>query len=677
MSDCDSSGGNFVKSYGNKFIPYDTSLSKLLKDRFLCDVIIRVKKTNVPVHRVILSASSCFFHDLFKNVDTIKQVFNLTYIFIEPDNLDKILIYIYKGYVNIGNSNILSLLTMNKVLRISSLTNHCAQFLLSKLRPMNAFETWQIAWKYSLQELANISQIVCRECVSDVLLRKNNVIIFCEEFLSHVLATDVMAPLSPRFVVRILEWWTSHQQFENDEKSDKFLSLMNIYLNWKTLSKTEMEVLIGNIHSCFELDPLLSNSRLESWSRNISQLAAIDRINEKESDNCLKNQQTSDWSLIITEYKALTVGIYCNVKSRWFSMQAVDNPKKVIGFLRNFLVLRPTSNSLFLRNVGTMISQTLASSRFTDDDSVKCIDTKDSTVFMHLDNIYCIDTVMHTTGNYIICIINRWDQQRNGWITVLRLNTKLSNNTLPVSLTVETSGGDYVYLFMTLKMSCSLQEIPSESTAFKGRFGTRFGEEVSQRQLKMLYVYSINMKDFSYRQIGKRRNKPTDLNDCRKIILQDKIIFLLNPDRYLERKFGHAYHNRTDCYLSCLQLALDGENCWMSLQLRAPFPDVRDISIRKRDIIRLDCSVTTCKNLLFVGIHWSPHFYQVFKYDISTLIVSSLPTIPLPAINRISINAFLVYQPISDFICKQIRFSDFLNCHFEDWSLLSWDGTSN
>ena len=113
-----------------------------------------------------------------------------------------------------------------------------------------------------------------------------------------------------------------------------------------------------------------------------------------------------------------------------------------------------------------------------------------------------------------------------------------------------------------------------------------------------------------------------------------QLIFLLDSDKDLEHKFGYAYHNRNDCHLSSLQLLLDGENCWMSLRLQVPFPDIRDISIRKRDIIHFNYSVTTCKNL-FGGIHWSPHIFQVFKYDMSTLIVSSLL-----AIHCISLKAF-------------------------------------
>ena len=682
MSDGESFERDFGKSYGNQFIPYDTSLSKLLKDRFLCDVIIRVKKTNVPVHRVILSASSCFFHDLFKNVEAINQVYDLTNVFIDPDNLDKILIYIYKGYVNINIINIRPLLSLSKFLRISSLTNHCAQFLLSKLRPENAFETWQTAWKYNLKELANISLIICRECVTDLLLAKHNVTLLCEEFFSYVLATEVMATLSPISVFSILVWWMSDRKF--DDKSDKLLSLIDIYLSWKTLSRTDMEVLIENIRSSFELDPLLSMSRLESWSRNIrkniSQFSSIDRMDEEIVDTSNSRQSLNyrqDWSLLVVEDFTAIAGIFCNTKSKWFSIKMVEDPINVIGFFNNFLLFKFCTNTLLQRNMRNMGLKFLISSTFADDKSVEFLDTQNSTFFMHSNNIYSIDALRRSTENDIICIINRWDEKRKKWITVLRLNPDLSNDILSVSLTVETSKGDDAYLFMTVKRSLKPGENTCESSAFKGKFVTNFGQgdaTVFPKQLKMFYVFCINMKDFSYHQIGKRRNEPTDLNACRKIILQDKIILLLNPDRDLERKFGYAYHKRNDCHLSCLQLLLDGENCWRALKLRAPFPNVRDISIRKRDRICLDCSVTTYKNLLFVGIHWSPHFFQVFKYDLSTFIVSSLPAIPLPAINRISINALLVYQPISNFIRTQMRFSDYLNLHFQDWSLLNWDG---
>ena len=675
------------KSYGNQSIPYDTSLSKLLKDRFLCDAIIRVNTNTVPVHRVILSATSRFFYDLFNNVETINQEYDLTNVFIDPDNLDKILIYIYGGYIKIDYINVRALLTVNEVLGISSLNNHCAQFLLSKLRPMDVFETWQTAWKYNLQELANISQIICRETLCDLQLSRYNIFILCEEFLRHVLATkEIIAIISPKTVTRLIVRWIAAQELDNNQKSDKLLFLIDIYLNWKTLSETEFKDMMKTICKYSKLDPKQSICQLKSWSRNvckkISQLATIDGIDEEAIDDSLKNTQSLDyrqnWSLLVTENNIVAIGIFCNIKFQWFTMKTIVDPLDVIGFFNNFFIRRRGSNSLVLRNMDTMSRLTLTASKFADDDSVQFIDTQDSTFFMHLNNIYSIDALRRTTENDIICIINRWDQQSNEWITVLRLNTDLSSDILSVSLTVETSNSDDVYLFMTLERLNKPEENTSESTLFTGKFVISSWVKdpaVHQKLQKMFYVFCINMKDFSYRQIGKRRNEPSDLNACRKIILQDKIIFLLDPNRDLERKFGYAYQHRKDCNLTCFQLLLEGERCWMNLILRVPFPDVRDISIRKRDNTCLNCSVTTCKNWLFVGIHWCPHFFQVFKYDMSTLIVSSLPTIPLPAINRVSIDALLAYQPISDILSEEMWISDYMNFHFEDWSLLSWDGT--
>ena len=655
------------KSYKSKLIPYNSSLGKLLKDRFLCDVVIRVNTTTVPVHRVILSAASCFFYDLFKHFET-KQEHDLTNVFIDSDNLNQILIYIYEGYVKIGWWNIFTLLTMNQVLGISSLNHHCAQFLLSELRPVNAIEIWQIAWKYNLQELANISLIVCRETTTYALMIKENIILLCEEFLSYLLANEeVMTTLSPKSVVRILAWWTCSRTFKNDEKINKLISLIDIYLSWKTLSVAEIKALRGDIFMCFDFDPPVPIHRLKFWSRKYKKTPSLATIDENKEINTLHIQ---GWSLVVTEDGMPRAGVYCNTKSKWFAIKTVHDPLNIIGFFNNFLVHRYCPNTVLLRNMDTLVLQTLTSSKLADD-SVKCINTQGSTFFIHSNNIYSIDVVMGTAEKNIICIINRWDQQRNIWITVLRLKPELLNDILSVSLKVEASNGDDVYLFMTVERSHK----PSKNTI---TFTSCFIWEdpaVTQKLSKIFYVFFINMKDFSYRQIGKRRNEQTDLNVCRKILLRDKIVFLLSPDSDLERKFGFAYLNKKDCFLSCLQLLLDGENCWMSSRLRAPFPDIRDISIRKRGIECLNCSVTTCKNLLFVGVHWSPHVFQVFKYDLSTLIVNSLPSIPLPGIYQVSINALIAYQPVCDFLKKETRFADVLNFHFKDWSLLSWDGT--
>ena len=699
MSEFGSSDGNFGKSYGNNFLPYDSFLSSLHKDRFLCDVIIRVNKITVPAHRVILSATSCFFYDLFKNDDPIKQEYDLTQVFCKPENLNQIFTYIYNGFINITDNNVTSLLTVNKVLGISSLKNHCAQFLLSKLRPLNVLEVWEIAWKFNLEELFNIGQIVCRETVCNLLVLKQNVFMLCEEFISLILANeDVMATVKPECVVRMLLWWMSSNKVDKIERGNKLLSLMDIYLGWRKLSEIEYQTVKRTIDQCVDCFSLILHSDIDSWLNDHYKrmasihMSALDENGETIAE-ILDNIEVFDfrhgWSLLVAEKDIRTVGIYCNKKSRWFTLELEDNPLNAIGFNNNSLVFAHNSNALLLRDVDTMDSQNLTSSIVTDDNFVKCMGTQNSTFFLFLNNIYSVDAVMCTDEKNLVCIMNRWDQQRNEWITVLHLNPELSNDILSVSLTIEPSDADDVYLFMTVKrlhtnrqgprLNLKRGENTKTLTVLTEKFVNNAREEnsaVSMKPLEMFYVFCINMKDFSYRQIGKRRCEPANLNVNRKIILQDKIIFLLDPDRNLEINFSYAYHKRNDCLLNCLELFLDGENRWTNVTLRAPFPDVRDISIRKRDRICLDCFVTTCKNLLFVGTHWSPHVFQVFKYDLSTFIVSSLPAIPLPAIRQMSIYALYTPEPICDLLGEEIRIVDLINFHFKDWHLLSWEGTS-
>lgn len=701
MSDSDSPECSFGKSYGNNSCPYDTCLNAMLKESFLCDVTIRVCDYTKSAHRIILSAASCFFCELLKNVKPLGQdlqEFDLTNVFIKPENFDLILHYIYNGYINLNDKNVISLLEVNKVLVIESLNKQCAQFLLSKLRPLNGLETWEIAWKYNLHELSNISLILCRETLCDLLLINNDNINLSEGFLSlFIVNKEVVASVKPESVVRMLLRWTSAQQLENTDKRDKFFSLLGTYLDWRSLSELEFEIMKLTIRRCsFDFPELTSNAL--TWLSNrykmqVAQLFDVQQFDEEAADEISHNPHPlsfrQNWSLLVAEKDFQTVGIYCNSKSTWFTMELEDNPLKALGFISNSLLFVRDFNTVLLRDIDTMSSQILQSPILSDLNFVKCTGALHPTFFSHLNNIYSVDALTHSGKKDLVCLISRWDPEISEWISVLHLKPDFaSNDVLSVSLKVETSYGDDVYLFITVKRlhvnrpSPRLNLKREESTygttasAFSGNFATSLTENsaICMKPLEMFYVFRINLKDFSYRQIGERRSEPANLNLNRKIILDDRIIFLLDPDRDIESKFCYAYYYKNDCLLNCLSLFFDDENSWTNMTLRAPLPDIRDISIRKRDRACLDSFVTTCKNLLFVGTHWSPHIFQVFMYDISNFTVSTLPAIPLPAIRPMSIYALHVHQPISDFLTEETRTVDLLSFHFKDWSLLSWEG---
>ena len=80
-------------------------------------------------------------------------------------------------------------------------------------------------------------------------------------------------------------------------------------------------------------------------------------------------------------------------------------------------------------------------------------------------------------------------------------------------------------------------------------------------------MFCMNMKGFSTYQISKWSSEPDILNVSWGIILENKVIFLLDSDRNIEPNFSYVNHNRNNCFLNCLEPFLDGENHWINLIL--------------------------------------------------------------------------------------------------------------
>jgi len=105
---------------------------------FFNDVNIKVANECFPANRMVLSCFSCVFEQMFK-VEMKERYEETVEVKAVDEKSMKILIdYIYIGYIDIDNENVMNLLAAADYLQLEDVKKYCFEFLISILSP----ETW-------------------------------------------------------------------------------------------------------------------------------------------------------------------------------------------------------------------------------------------------------------------------------------------------------------------------------------------------------------------------------------------------------------------------------------------------------------------------------------------------------------------------------------------------------
>ncbi|KAL0251903.1 hypothetical protein GEMRC1_001115 [Eukaryota sp. GEM-RC1] len=107
-----------------------------LHDNVFSDQIIVFKGTRLNLHRMVLAASSCYFHDLWaqKNQNSISDAITLDHLPVSAENLNIIFDYFYGSSFKLTDANFYEIFYLSRYFRIQSLQTACANLIERKMK---------------------------------------------------------------------------------------------------------------------------------------------------------------------------------------------------------------------------------------------------------------------------------------------------------------------------------------------------------------------------------------------------------------------------------------------------------------------------------------------------------------------------------------------------------------
>lgn len=140
------------------------TLNKCRKSHELCDAVLVVEGHRIPVHSLLLSLCTPYFHNLLKGANSYLSVKELRLGDFDHQTIQLVLDYCYTANVSLDSFTVWSLLPAACTLQLDELKAMCCEYLRSRLSVVNVLQTRQAATSSSCPSLVG-------ECVQ--FIQKN------------------------------------------------------------------------------------------------------------------------------------------------------------------------------------------------------------------------------------------------------------------------------------------------------------------------------------------------------------------------------------------------------------------------------------------------------------------------------------------------------------------------
>ncbi|XP_020609401.1 actin-binding protein IPP-like [Orbicella faveolata] len=142
---------SFAKGHSFKIL---NKLHLLWKESSMCDATLLVGGKEFSVHRVVLSASSPYFHVMFTSGMAESYLEHVEIHGVNADVFGTILHFIYTGEVEVNEDNVQQLLPASKMLQVEDIEVMCCDFLKRELDSSNCVGIYLFSDAHSCSPLS-------------------------------------------------------------------------------------------------------------------------------------------------------------------------------------------------------------------------------------------------------------------------------------------------------------------------------------------------------------------------------------------------------------------------------------------------------------------------------------------------------------------------------------------
>lgn len=199
---------------------FDT-MNHMRKQLLLCDVILVADKTEIPAHKMVLSACSPYFYAMFTSFEESRQD-KITLQGVDHHALALLVEYVYTSEVHVTEENVQVLLPAANILQLTDVRDACCDFLQAQLHPTNCLGIRAFADLHGCPDLLSHAESYIEQHFLEV--------VECEEFLSlthqqvsKLICSDRLTVPTEEKVFESVIAWVQH---DLDERQTYLSALM-------------------------------------------------------------------------------------------------------------------------------------------------------------------------------------------------------------------------------------------------------------------------------------------------------------------------------------------------------------------------------------------------------------------------------------------------------------------
>ncbi len=286
-----------------------------------CDITLVCGGTQFSAHKVILAAASPYFECLLGSqfAESKQNEIDLSESIGNAETLDKVLEFIYTGSLLIDGDNYRDLLSACTLFLLTGATDLISEYLKNSLVIANCLEIFELAYKYSLEDISKICLGMIRSRMHDY---------FCHG--------AKLLPVPPEIFIHLYEENVFNHRQENDTKVAVREYIVNLKAGGSEISQNTITKLY-QIAKDADTEDICS--LFEGWS--ISDQQQVQKIvkgskkvgttqNKTEEILLIKCKSKNDWTLLG----------WLNTTQKWIDLGSVDieSVGPFVGFACNSMV---------------------------------------------------------------------------------------------------------------------------------------------------------------------------------------------------------------------------------------------------------------------------------------------------------------------------------------------------
>ena len=254
------------------------------------DVSLKVGEEIFLAHRILLAASSDYFHAMFAHgmKESNQEVIELKDESISAAALKIVLDSIYSGDLQVNDENVLDVLVAADHLQVTSVVQQCCDYL----------QTQFVQLRFDLQTYCRVSAMADRhnlkylqEATQTKMASIYKEICESEEFLSHVdadqytrlLSRDDLSAPSETFVFKSVMQWITHKKEERMPIAAKVIGAVRLGL--VDINDLTEELDTEEMQRVPEIHMLLHESLLHNISPSNSSKFAVEKAKLRSTDS--------------------------------------------------------------------------------------------------------------------------------------------------------------------------------------------------------------------------------------------------------------------------------------------------------------------------------------------------------------------------------------------------------